>query len=71
MRMHTAQGDVVLAFLIGELADRLAKSAWTVRHWHRLGVLPPTPLLYPVRGRSPRRRYSQETRAARAPLLAL
>lgn len=60
MRMRNARGEVVLAFLIGELADSLQKSAWTVRRWHRLGVLPPTPLLYPVRGGSPRRLYTQE-----------
>jgi len=60
LRMRNTRKEVVLAFYVGELPERLQKSASTLRRWQRLGLLPPTPLLYPVKGGSPRRLYTQQ-----------
>jgi hypothetical protein len=57
---------------IGHLAHALGRTPWTIRHWTRLGLLPPAP--FDLRPEDPRRRrrlYPQPFVLALADIAAL
>lgn len=54
------RGQPVDGYYIGALAAALDKSTFTIRRWEREGIIPPTPLIFPVRGGAPRRIYLRD-----------
>ena len=59
IRITTEAGDVQL-LTIGHVAAAVGRTPWTIKHWHRLELLPPAPFVINAQRQNLRRRLYPE-----------